>query len=321
MRNARLQVLVMGHGEMGHAMQFLLGSRHDLEIWERTPRPGGRPVAPETLAHNRDVVLFCVPAAPHFDLVSRLLPVLSRRTLCLSIAKGLDEQGRTPTDVFSQVLGTTIPHGVLYGPMIAEEIRAGKPAFAQLAVNDGGGGLRTAVALFEGTGLHIEAVSDRVGIAWSAALKNVYAIAFGIADELGLGDNMRGHLTVGALAEISAITAHAGSLAATPYRLAGLGDLITTATSSGSHHHELGRLLVRGQGHAIRGEGIHTLDILRQRAAITPAAYPLLAFIDACVRDPNNIHAKVVSYLDAHDRRTRAQIDQTGADAPQNRNE
>ncbi len=319
MRNVRFKVLIMGHGEMGHAMQHLLGNRHDFEVWERAPRPDGRPVAPETLAADRDVVLFCVPTPPHFDLVSRLLPALSRRTLCLSIAKGLDEHGRTPADVFSQVLGTKIPHGVLYGPMIAEEIRAGKPAFAQLAVN-GGDGMRKAVALFHGTGLHIEAASDPMGIAWSAALKNVYAILFGVADELRLGDNMRGHLAVGALAEISAIVTHFGGLAATPYRLAGLGDLITTATSAGSHHHELGRLLVRGQRDAIHGEGIHTLDILRQGVAISFEAYPLLGLIDACVRDPDNIHAKVQNYLDALDRLTWTKVDQTGADASQNRN-
>ena len=320
MHNARFKVLIMGHGEMSHAMQYLLGSRHDLAVWERAPRLGGGPVAPETLAVDRDVVLFCVPTPPHFDLVSRLLPALSHLTLCLSIAKGLDEQGRTPADIFNQVLGATTPHGVLHGPMIAEEIRAGKPAFAQLAVSDSDG-LRKATALFKGTGLHIEAASDRVGVAWSAALKNVYAMLFGVADELRLGDNMRGHLAAGALAEISAIVTHFGGLAVTPYRLAGLGDLITTATSAGSHHHELGRLLVRGQGDAIHGEGIHTLDILRQRAAISPATYPLLGLIDTCVRDPNNIRAKVQSYLDALDRLNWAQIDQTGAGAPQNRNE
>ena len=78
---------------------------------------------------------------------------------------------------------------------------------------------------------------------------------------------------------------------------------------------------MRGQGDAIHGEGIHTLDILRQRAAISPTTYPLLGLIDTCVRDPNNIRAKVQSYLDALDRLNWAQIDQTGAGAPQNRNE
>lgn len=301
MRTARFKVLIIGYGEMGHAMQYLLEDQHDIQIWERTPRPDSGSVALETLAADRDVVLFCVPTLPHFDLVSRLRPVLSSKTLCLSIAKGLDEHGRTPVEIFKQVLGTNIPHGVLYGPMIAEEIRAGKPAFAQLGMNDSGD-MRTAAALFHGTGLHLEAASDPTGIAWSAVLKNVYAILFGVADELHLGDNMRGHLAVNALAEISAISMHFGGLAATPYRLAGLGDLITTATSTGSHHHELGRLLVRGQGDILRGEGLHTLDILRLRITISPKTYPLLHLLDACVRHPDDIHVQIQRYLDALDR-------------------
>ncbi len=296
MQNPRRKILVLGHGEMGHAMQHLLGERHDLIIWQRTPRDGSRPVAPESLVAQCQVVLFCLPTPPHFDLLNRLRPMLSQHTLCLSIAKGLDEQGRTPADVFNQVLGTTLPNGVLYGPMIAEEVRAGKPAFAELALNDNQY-WQQAAALFRGSNLHIEPSPDRVGIAWSAVLKNVYAILFGVADELKLGDNMRGHLAVGALREICTIVTHVGGQAATPYKLAGLGDLITTATSAGSHHHELGRLLVRGQHDAIRGEGIHTLQILRGAPWFASATLPLLHLVDRCVRDPNGIRRTLQGYL------------------------
>ena len=120
--------------------------------------------------------------------------------------------------------------------MISEEMRAGKPCFAELAASDEEG-LQKTMALFHASGLHIQASADRTGIAWSAILKNVYAILFGIADELQLGDNMRGHLAVSALAEIGAMVRDLGGQAATVYRWAGLGDLITTATSAGSHHH------------------------------------------------------------------------------------
>jgi len=72
-------------------------------------------------------------------------------------------------------------------------------------------------------------------------LKNVYAIMFGVADELKLGDNMRGHLMVAAIAELSGIVQSFGGQAHTPYSYAGLGDLLTTATSEGSHHHALGQ--------------------------------------------------------------------------------
>ena len=296
MQNLRRKVLILGGGEMSHAMQHLLGARHDLLVWTRTAPPGATPMAPQDMVTQCDFVLFCLPAQPHLDLLTRLLPKLSRRTLCLSIAKGLDEQGRTPADVFTQILGGKVPHAVLYGPMISEELRAGKPGFAQLAASDGEG-LHTTTALFLGSGLHIEASSDRIGISWSAILKNVYAILFGVADELQLGDNMRGHLAVGALAEIGDIVGGFGGQATTPYRWAGLGDLITTATSAGSHHHELGRLLVRGRGDAIRGEGLHTLEILRRLALVAIDAHPLLNLIEACVHHPDNIRSNVQNYL------------------------
>lgn len=296
MQNPRRKILVLGYGEMGHAMQHLLAAQHDLVIWQRTPRDGSRPVTPESLVAQCQVIIICLPALPHFDLLTRLRPTLSHQTLCLSIAKGLDEQGRTAADVFNQVLGTTVPNGVLYGPMIAEEIRAGKPAFAELALSDNQD-WQQAAALFRGSHLHVEPSPDRVGIAWSAVLKNVYAILFGVADELQLGDNMRGHLAVGALREIGTIMTHVGGQATTPYQLAGLGDLITTATSAGSHHHALGRLLVRGQREAVHGEGIHTLQILRSAPWFTSATLPLLHVVDLCVRDPDGIRRNLQDYL------------------------
>jgi glycerol-3-phosphate dehydrogenase (NAD(P)+) len=313
MQNLRRKVLILGGGEMSHAMQHLLGARHDLLIWTRAARAGTTAMAPQELVAECDFVLFCLPAQPHHELLTRLLPKLSRRTLCLSIAKGLDEQGRTPADVFTQVLGGNIPHAVLYGPMISEELRAGKPGFAQLAASDGEG-LHNTTALFLGSGLHIEASSDRIGIAWSAILKNVYAILFGVADELQLGDNMRGHLAVGALAEIGHIVSAFGGQATTPYRWAGLGDLITTTTSAGSHHHQLGRLLVRGRGDGIRGEGLHTLQMLRKLALVAIDTHPLLNLIETCVQHPDDIRSNVQNYLGRLDHIASASVTRVGAE-------
>lgn len=297
MQNAAPKVLILGYGEMGHALQHLLEARHPLVIWDRTPRDGSTSIDPLSLVSDCDVVFFCLPAQPHLDLTTRLLPALSRRTLCLSIAKGLDDEGRTPADVFSRILGTNVPYGVLYGPMISEEMRAGRPCFAEVSASDDAA-LHKTVDLFRASALHLEATTDRIGTSWSAILKNVYAILFGVADELQLGDNMRGHLAVATLAEISAIVQGFGGLATTPYRWAGLGDLITTATSAGSHHHELGRWLVRGRRDALRGEGIHTLQILRSLALVAINNYPLLTLIDDCVGDPDNVRNKMQDYLD-----------------------
>ena len=286
MQGKKSRVLILGHGEMGQAMEFLLAPHHALHSWQRRPAAGAAPVNLAALVPESDVILFCLPATAHAAVAAQIAPPLRGATLCLTIAKGLDERGRLPAMVLAEGVGTERV-AVLYGPMISEEIRAGKPAFAECGTTEPAAYERIA-ALYRGTALHLEPSPDITGLSWSAILKNVYAMAFGMADELKLGDNTRGLLAVTALHELSAIVHHLGGVPATPYRLAGLGDLITTATSAGSHHHELGRLIVRNQRTALKGEGVHTLAMLEQFRPLDSSGFPLLRLIAACVREPDN---------------------------------
>lgn len=274
MAQEKYQVLLLGHGEMGLAMEYWLRPRHDVLVWQRHPM-AGRPLDLSAAAAQSDFILFCLPAAPHFELATRLRPALRNETLCLSIAKGLDDNGRTAAQVLHEVFAEDVPWGVLHGPMISEEIRAGRPAFADFACLHPQAHERLR-RLYAGTPFAIRPTRDVFGASWSAVLKNAYAILFGVADGLELGDNMRGWLTVESAREIEAIVTTLGGAAATPYSLAGLGDLITTATSAGSHHHTLGRRLARGEAVALEGEGVHTLRTIYRRRPFDPAPYPLL---------------------------------------------
>lgn len=128
-------------------------------------------------------------------------------------------------------------------------------------------------------------------------LKNVYAILFGVADELQLGDNMRGHLMVAAIAELSGIVQAFGGKANTPYSYAGLGDLLTTATSADSHHHELGCKLARGEWHNIAGEGVHTLQMVEKFRLFDWRAYPLFSLAHDIVTAPQTLHERLQDYL------------------------
>jgi glycerol-3-phosphate dehydrogenase (NAD(P)+) len=290
------RVLILGHGEMGQAMEFLLQPRHHLSVWERRPK-SGKPLDLEAVAGNQDFVIFCLPAIPHFDLATRLRPSLSPNCLCLSIAKGLDNEGRTAAAALTQALGPGLSIGVLYGPMISEDIRAGRPAFAQV------GATQTNIydlvlRLFESTALVLEYTPDITGISWSAVLKNVYAIVFGVADEMALGDNLRGYLAVAAVRELGEIVTTLGGSSATPCCLAGLGDLITTATSVSSHHHKLGRQLVRGQLDAIQGEGVHTLEMVRTRKLFDYRSYPVFHLIDRLLTEPEQAKTLMGNFLD-----------------------
>ena len=116
--------------------------------------------------------------------------------------------------------------------------------------------------------------------------------------ELRLGDNIRGFLTVTALAELSSIVERMGGNPAAPLHLAGLGDLITTATSAGSHHHELGRKLARGETKDISGEGIHTLAMVEKYRLFDISPYPLYGLVHDAMNKPVNIAQKFHEYLD-----------------------
>jgi glycerol-3-phosphate dehydrogenase (NAD(P)+) len=286
MQEKKSPVLILGHGEMGKAMEFLLAAHQPLRIWQRRPPAGEAPVNLEAVVPESDIILFCLPATAHAAVAAQIAPLLRGATLCLTIAKGLDERGRLPAAVLAEAVGAARV-AVLYGPMISEEIRAGKPAFAECGTAEPAAYERIA-ALFSGTTLHLEPSPDISGLSWSAILKNVYAMAFGMADELNLGDNTRGFLAVTALHELSAIVQQLGGASATPFRLAGLGDLITTATSTGSHHHELGRLIVRNQPAALKGEGVHSLAMIEQFRPLDSTGFPLLRLIATCVREPGN---------------------------------
>ncbi|ATX79411.1 glycerol-3-phosphate dehydrogenase (NAD(P)+) [Mariprofundus aestuarium] len=278
-------VLIVGYGEMGHAMKFLLRDRHHLSIYDSRQIEGLPPVDLELLAASADFILFCIPSQPLGEMLERLSPHLQQHTICLSISKGLDDLGRPPALIYEQVFHAGQRYCLLYGPMISEEIRAGRYGFAELGCSD------IAVfdevqALYRGSALGIRKSDDIIGISWSVILKNVYAIAFGASDALGLGDNVRGFLAVTAMEELSSIMAHMGGRAATPLRLAGLGDLITTATSVGSHHHELGIKLARGQTDDISGEGIHTLAMVAKHCLFNYRLYALFSLVSDMVKTP-----------------------------------
>jgi glycerol-3-phosphate dehydrogenase (NAD(P)+) len=289
------KVLVLGYGEMGHAMEFLLAGHHQLFIWEKYPAPGFKSVVLEDAVPQADMVLFCLPVNPHREVLESIKPLLAEHTICISIAKGLDEQGHTAARIFEEVLQHR-PYALLYGPMISEEIRSGRYAFGQVGCKTDDIYQRVC-KVFEPSRLFTEQTRDIAGISWSVILKNVYAMAFGMADELKLGDNMRGFLMVAALHELEQVVMKMGGRLASPFHLAGLGDLVTTATSENSHHHELGRMLARGETQNIRGEGVHTLQMIEQHHLLDTQNYPLMHVLHTVVKNPGQVAQKFDAFI------------------------
>lgn len=290
------RVLILGYGEMGHAMEYLLAAHHDVRIWNMgTMVKGGTATLEEAVSDAR-VILFCLPVNPHDEIARRIAPHVARASLCLTIAKGLDEAGHTAAQVFERVFAGKCHYGGLYGPMISEELRAGRYGFADALLSDAAD-FALIHSLFLDSTLVCQQAGDLHGRSWSVILKNVYAILFGVADELQLGDNLRGHLTVAAMAELSGIVQSFGGQAHTPYGYAGLGDLLATATSADSHHHELGCKLARGDWSDISGEGVHTLQMVEKYRLFDWRGYPLFALAHDIVTAPQTLHERLEEYL------------------------
>lgn len=292
----RFNVLILGYGEMGHAMEHLLAVSHNLSIWDKFPASGFVSVNLEESVPLADFILFCLPVNPHREIVTQIEPLLKSDSICLSIAKGLDEDGFTAAKIFDDVLDDRHQYAMLYGPMISEEIRAGRYAFAQAGCKNEDIGHRTC-QLFKDSHLYIDNTQDICGISWSVILKNVYAIIFGVADELNMGDNMRGYLVVEAVRELDKIVLNMGGETGSSYHLAGLGDLITTATSEGSHHHSLGRQLARGDATNITGEGVHTLTMVKKHDLFAGKNYPMFNLIHNIVSNPADASGMLQSYI------------------------
>jgi len=287
------RVLLLGHGAMGRAMERLLAPRHEIEIWDRDLETGEETLDLEAVAPAQDVIIFALPTQPHGELAGRVAAVIGPNTICLSVAKGLDEAGHAPCEILASALGCGHPHGVIYGPMIARDLQAGRAGFAMLGAADRDVFARAA-NLFAGSPLHLEHSDDVIGVSWAVILKNLYVPLIGAADELELGDNVRGFLVCEILRELDAVCRSFGARTGTAYTVAGLGDLVTTATSESSHHRGIGADLaagwvdrMAGEGVNIRGEGVHTLGMIERHGLVDIDRYPLMALMQAMLDAPD----------------------------------
>jgi glycerol-3-phosphate dehydrogenase (NAD(P)+) len=275
-----MKPLIIGYGEMGHAFAHLLTPAFSPNIWHRHLDDADNKL--HDWASEASHIFFCLPATALAVVSSVLNVALPRDCVCASIAKGLDDQGRLPVSILEQNLGDRIGFGVIYGPMISEEIVAGKPAYAHVAASSQAH-QQAIMQCFTDTALSLQTHDDMVGLSWAAIMKNVYAILFGLADGLQLGDNARGALAVETGREMRAILLHVGADPESAWTLGGLGDLITTATSAGSHHHELGLTLATmdpdNDRQLLKGEGPHSIRLLAKKQLLPLKQFPLAQLV------------------------------------------
>jgi len=193
-----------------------------------------------------DVVVMAVPSHGFRAILEQAAPRLAPGVPVVSLTKGL-EQGTLcrMTEVIAEVVPGH-PSGVLTGPNLAREVMAGHPTASVIAMADEQMS-RELQRLFSTEAFRVYTNPDVVGCELAGALKNVMAIASGMADGMGFGDNTRAAVITRGLAELSRLGTALGGDPLTFSGLAGMGDLVATCTSRQSRNRHVGEELGRGR--------------------------------------------------------------------------
>ena len=237
-----------------------------------------------------EAVLVVVPAQFVRETLRRFAPLWPVGVPAVLCAKGVE---RETLALMSEIAAETLPGGtplaVLSGPTFAAEVARGQPSAVTLACEDGALGERLVAAI--GTRTFRPYLSpDVIGAEVAGAVKNVLAIACGVVEGRGFGDNARAALITRGLAEITRLGVAKGGRAETFMGLSGMGDLILTATSMQSRNFSLGYALGQGQSlEAVLGprkavtEGVFSAAAVVNLAASLGVEMPICAAVDALI--------------------------------------
>lgn len=277
------RVAIVGGGELGRAVGILLKKKNiAVELWDSDPTvvPGQRPL-PEVIT-NADCIAFCIPSWAMRAAVTGILPQLAPGAIVISFAKGIEtDLFQTMAEMVPTVLPPTTPFVVVGGPMLAAEIAGGKDAIGVFASKDAVA-LQKVKTLFSAENFIVEPSADPASVALASVLKNIYAVALGIADGLELSGNEKGWITALSVGEMRGIATAFGADPDVILGTAGIGDLIATGYSVHSRNRETGIEIVTTGKCNLRGEGLHSLPFLIDRLGKDKAAaFSLLMLVNA----------------------------------------
>lgn len=299
------KVAVIGAGSWGTTVASLTVANAPTVLWARDPDLAAavciehvnhryladRLLPVELVATHRladavagaTLVVMAVPSHGFRAVATQLASLLVPGTPVLSLTKGLERGSQLRmTEVLADVL-PECPSGVLTGPNLASEVAAGQPTAAVVALADEAMACRVQQLLMSPT-FRVYTSHDVAGCEIAGALKNVLAVAAGISDGLGFGDNTRAALITRGLAEMGRLGVRLGGDRMTFAGLAGVGDLVATCTSPRSRNRMVG--LALGQGRTLDdilaemtmvAEGVKTARPMVELAASYDVEVPIAA--------------------------------------------
>ena len=304
---------VLGAGTWGMALaRMLCNSGNSVTVWSaiekeidefsvtrRHPNLPGMVIPDEiaftkdmqTVCRDKDVLLFAVPSTFVRTTAAKAAPFIPDGQIIVDVAKGI-EPGTlyTMTQIIAdEVKNPTVKLVALSGPTHAEEVAKDPPTTIVSASRDPQAALQVQ-EIFGGTCMRVYTNDDALGVELCGALKNIIALASGTAAGLGYGDNTKAALITRGIAEIARLGTAMGCKEQTFGGLAGIGDLIVTATSTHSRNNRCGMLLGQGVSaqEAVKQvgmvvEGINALPAAMQLAKMYQVEMPIVEAVDAVV--------------------------------------
>ncbi len=276
MSDQKQKIAVLGAGSWGTALAALM-SRHgfpttlwgrDAAVIESIDRQHENPrylpgiALPDGLRATTDLaaavagadwILVVVPSHAFTETVRLLAPLRPANAGVAWATKGFEPgSGRFLHEVAREILGEAVPLAVVTGPSFAKEVTLGLPTAITVHGDDAAFSQKVAAAM-HGPTFRAYTGDDMVGAELGGAMKNVLAVATGVADGMQLGLNARAGLITRGLNEMLRLAAVIGARPETLMGLAGLGDLVLTCTGDLSRNRRLGLALGRGQNAAGRG--------------------------------------------------------------------
>lgn len=319
------KVAVLGAGAWGTALAMQISAQHEVSLWARNSGhvSGMRKARANPLylgdfrfkdslqveddlglaIQDADLILSVVPTAGFRDILKQINKLKSTRPIVWA-HKGLEPQSaKLPHEVALEELGNNQHWGALSGPSFAAELVRGLPTAVTLAANDADFALEAA-NLIHGNNLRVYNSTDVIGVSVGGALKNVMAIAAGISDGMGFGNNARAAMITRGLAEITRFGVALGAKTETFMGLAGVGDLILTCTGQYSRNREVGLQLASGKdladilhglGHV--AEGVNTAREVMRRAENIGVEMPITREVNLALTHGKSAKQAVMDLL------------------------
>jgi len=305
------RIAIIGAGSWGTALAVIAArAGHEVRLWSRDSdlvtsinhrRLNSRYLTsvkvPTSVTATNDIaavvdqadhVLFAAPSHAARELLTAVAPHLADSAIVVSVAKGIEiETGKRISEIFKEVAAATHPFVCLSGPSFAREVIDGHPT-AIVAASKDTAAARAVQNDLSFENLRIYTNPDVIGAEIGGSVKNVMAIAAGMAAGLGFGTNSVAALITRGLAEITRLARREGGQVETLMGLAGLGDLVLTCTGTLSRNRFVGQEL--GKGRRIEeitaeltevAEGINTARAVKQLADRASLEMPIVNEVNA----------------------------------------